>query len=162
MFAMHIMMVSLFAGVCVFACFLKLHCIACHYNSYLVVQKCKVYKMVREVCAYLSCYNSVWSWFIFYKGSLLSPRFKMSKCWSEIVIGPFVALLCLWCLCKCKAVDSREYATPGLMNKMRSPCRMKVQQAGSKFSTNLSATNWLSLWSLPEGPVIRAFNFPLF
>ena len=48
------------------------------------------------------------------------------------------------------------------MNKMRSLCRTKVQQAGSEFNTSLSAANWLSLWSLPEGPVIRAFNFLLF
>lgn len=39
--------------------------------------------------------------FISRKCSLLISGYLMSKRWSEIVIGAFVASSCLWCLCNC-------------------------------------------------------------
>lgn len=47
------------------------------------------------------------------------------------------------------------------MNKMRSLYRVKVQQAGSGFNPGLSAGNWLTLLSPPEGSIIKGFSFLL-
>lgn len=122
------------------------------------------YKEFEEVCGSSSLQkkkkcNNDW---IFSKGTVLIARLQMSKCRREIVIGPFVASPRLWCVCNCKAVDSREYATPGLMNKMRSLRRIKVQQEGSKFSTSLSATNWLRLVISPRRSRHTSLQLPVF
>lgn len=121
------------------------------------------YKELEKVCGSSSLQkkncNTDW---IFSKGTVLIARLQMSKCRREIVIGPFVASPRLWCVCNCNAVDSREYATPGLMNKMRSLRRIKVQQEGSKFSSSLSATNWLRLVISPRRSRHRSLQLPGF